>query len=569
MSTLNCDALYIATGNNGNDFGLLQGWDNQTLGTDESRCFLGGMLAGASILESLEHGMRASKQIEKYLLTGDVHDYTEEYPHENCERLMQVDTLQNQPVIVPASPEGYTKEEAVKEASRCLKCDCSRCMNSCEMLQHFKKSPLKIVKEIYTDSIVLHGLSHKTLTREVAACNMCGQCKSVCPTAVDMGAALLFARRDRVQQDNYPKAFHDYWLRQMEFSINEASVFQLPPDKETCNYLFFPGCQLGSSDPQYVLSSYQKLLDLTGGDTGLMLTCCGAPAYWAGEEERHGQVLSHIRSFWEKSGKGTVICACMTCMKILREYDSDINTVSLYEMLDTVSAPTVDFSGAVFDPCSARDEPETRASIRSLLKKMNVSAEELPFHDESAKCCGWGGHIYPSNPKLFNTIVDNRINAADFPYIVYCSNCRDVFAAKGKSCVHFLDLYFALNDGYRPAPTIKDKHDNSLYLKQAILKAFWDKEYQIPWFQGENMELIITKQLANKLEEMLISQDLLRKAINHAETTGEKFCDINSGLNICSLKDGMCTLWVHYKAAGQNEAYEIVNAYTHRMEILE
>ena len=125
LSTLNCDAVYIATGNNGNDFGLLQGWDNQTLGTNESRCFLGGMLAGASILESLEHGMRASKQIEKYILTGDVPDYTEEYPHENCERLMQVDMLPNQPVIVPASPEGYTKEEAIKEASRCLKCDCS------------------------------------------------------------------------------------------------------------------------------------------------------------------------------------------------------------------------------------------------------------------------------------------------------------------------------------------------------------------------------------------------------------------------------------------------------------
>ncbi len=202
IGSLNCDAVYIATGKNGNDFGLLDSFDDKTLGTNESRCFMGGMLTGVSILDSLEHGMRASKQIEKFLLTGEVHDYIEEYPYENCERLMQIDTLPDQPAVIPANPEGYTKEEAVREASRCLKCDCSRCMKSCEMLQSFKKSPLKIVKEIYTDSIVLHGLSHRTLTREVASCNMCGQCKSVCPTAVDMGAAFLFARRDRVEQNN-------------------------------------------------------------------------------------------------------------------------------------------------------------------------------------------------------------------------------------------------------------------------------------------------------------------------------------------------------------------------------
>mgnify|MGYP002624245955 CR=1 FL=1 len=256
-------------------------------------------------------------------------------------------------------------------------------------------------------------------------------------------------------------------------------------------------------------------------------------------------------------------------MKILKEYCSDIKTVSLYEMLDTAEAPAVDFEGAIFDPCSSRYEKEARAVIRSLLKKMNVSAEELPFHDEAAKCCGWGGHIYPANRILFNTIVENRISAAEYPYIVYCSNCRDVFAAKGKNCVHFLDLYFGLSSGERKAPTIKEKHDNSLSLKQTILKTYWEQNYAIPEFQGENMNLIMTRQLADKLEELLISQDLVRKAISQAETSGEKFYDMNSGLQICSLRDGMCTLWVHYKPAGQNEAYEILNVYTHRMEILE
>lgn len=571
LEDLSYDAVYIATGKSGGDFGLLEGWDEQNLSTVKEGCFLGGMITGIPVVEAIAQGVSASRQIEKYLLTDTVRDNTEEFPYENCERYLCGDLVTDLPEITASDGVCYSQEEAKEEASRCLQCDCSKCMDSCEMLKHFNKSPQKVVKEIYTDSIVLPGMSHRTLTREVAACNMCGECRTVCPNSVDMGAAFLFARRDRAAAGNYPKVFHEYWLRQMDFSVREASILKTPLGKENCRYLFFPGCQLGSSSPNTVKAAYESLLKLTDNDTGLMLICCGAPAYWAGEESLHAETLARIRQFWESSGKGTVICACMTCIKVFREMMPEIPVMSLYDYLAERPGSPNDaaFKGAVFDPCSAREEGSARRAVRRMLDGMKVKHEELPFHDERAKCCGWGGHIYPANPELFREIVDKRICAADLPYIVYCSNCRDVFAAAGKHCVHVLDLYFGADTGKRGAPSIKEKHDNSLYLKQSLLKDHWNESCEIPGFEGDNMKLLLTDKLKKKTGELLLSEDILRKAVTKAEKENDKFIDHEGNHFICSWKDGDCTIWVHYRPAGEEDAFEIVNVYMHRMKVLE
>ncbi len=565
------DAVYVATGRDGDDFGLMDSWNEKSYATSAEACFIGGMKTGSSVVDAIAQGVIVSRQIEKYLLAGSVQDYEDDFPYENCERYLCTEQVTDEPAVVAADNGIYSAEEASLEASRCLQCDCSKCMDSCEMLKHFKKSPQKIVKEIYTDSIVLHGMSKRTLTREVAACNMCGQCRHECPTSVDMGAAFLFARRDRAAAGNYPKAFHEFWLSQMDISVNEASVLKLPSGKDKCAYLFFPGCQLGSSDPDYVSMTYDYLAEHTGDDTGLMLTCCGAPAYWAGEEALHGQVTDRIREFWKASGSGTVICACMTCMKVFRELMPEIPVISLYEVMQDMADDhaKVSFEGAVFDPCSARDNEGARTAVRGLLNKVGVHPAELPFHDEKAKCCGWGGHIYPANRELFDQIVGNRVKAADLPYIVYCSNCRDVFASAGKDCVHILDLFFALRSDNRKAPTIKEKYDNSIRLKKTLLENYWNEEYKVPEFEGDDMDLILSDEIKKKLEMLLLSEDILRKAIAKAEADGDKFVNETEGYNICSYEEGLCTIWVHYRAADPENTYEVRDVYMHRMKIVE
>ena len=130
----------------------------------------------------------------------------------------------------------------------------------------------------------LAALFHPLLTRQTYSCNLCGYCKSICPESVDIGEVLRLSRRARMNANIHPAALQDFWLREMDFATTTGAYTSAPKGKEQCEYAFFPGCQLGAAAPGYVLQSYSYLAQ--NYDTGIMLTCCGAPAYWAGDDKR-------------------------------------------------------------------------------------------------------------------------------------------------------------------------------------------------------------------------------------------------------------------------------------------
>jgi len=205
------------------------------------------------------------------------------------------------PRVQASSPDGYTEEEAKSEAARCLQCDCNNCLRACEMLKAFKKNPHKIAVEVFNDMGVNPPFSVHTLTREVYSCNLCGYCKSVCPESVDMGGLLQFSRSARLNAGVHAPALHDFWMREMEFATSEGSFVSAPKGKKTCAYAFYPGCRLGGSNPEHVLKSYRFLSDKF--DAGIMLGCCGAPAYWAGDDARMNANIEKIRQDWNDLGK--------------------------------------------------------------------------------------------------------------------------------------------------------------------------------------------------------------------------------------------------------------------------
>ncbi len=127
------------------------------------------------------------------------------------------------------------------------------------MLKAFRKDPHKIADEVYTDMGASPPLSSRSLTREAYSCNICGYCKSVCPVDVDMGALLQFSRTARMSAGIHPAALHDFWLREMDFATSEGSFVSAPRGETTCEYAFYPGCQLGASNPLHVLRSYEYL----------------------------------------------------------------------------------------------------------------------------------------------------------------------------------------------------------------------------------------------------------------------------------------------------------------------
>ena len=559
----NFDAVYIATGGGNEDFGLLDGYVPLTFSTKTGGVFLGGGITGAGLTEAIIAGTNAARQIEAYMQTGR----TDAVAHSkaNCSRHVVVKGASPLPRVIPSSGCGYSDDEAMREASRCMLCDCAVCFDSCEMLGDFHKKPGKAAMEVYTDSKVTPPYSTHTITRETYSCNMCSHCKSVCPEGINMGEVFLRSRRDRYESGAAPYAMHDFWLREMEFHTIEASLIAAPRGaiEGKCRYVFYPGCQLGANEPEHVLKTYGILS--SSMDCGIYLGCCGAPAHWAGDQDRFNKNLESIRNVSKALGDPVFIFACSTCETVFSENLPEIPRTSLYQVLMDAAAlkPDSNFrEAAIFDPCAARDNVDMMASVRSLAVKSGIQLEELP---ERNRCCGYGGLIRGGNPGMFEKLSKHRADMSDKPYIVYCSNCQNVFRPLGKKCVHILDIALGL-PAVDDTPLISERRSNSIHIKTVLSRELKNEVYTPEPQLWDEVKLVIDTDLAVKIDKKLISEEDIKEAIWRAETSGEKFTDDRDGANSACLIRSLLTYWVRYEPLPDG-AYRILDAYYHRMRI--
>jgi len=561
IATLPFDAVYVATGKDGNRFGLSL-TDEGPYSTDRNGVFMGGSLTGANTMEAIAQGLNVSSAIEGYLKTGQM-NHTEPLLHQTQ---LTYDAIRMipAPAVAPANGVSFTREEALAEAKRCLRCTCDACVYYSPLMNHFQKFPRKITEdvEISINPSSLDGEA-TVATRLIAMCNHCGLCKEVCPKDIDVGEFLLQSHHTMREKGKMPWAFHEFYLRDMEFANSSAGLTRMPNGHDTCGYLFFPGCQIGASDPRMVMESYRFLLK-THPDTALMLGCCGAPADWAGNEPIHSEVIDRIRSDWKRLGEPTAILACTMCKQMFQRYLPEIKTEFIYTLLEQdgyTPKGNSNVAASIFDPCAARHEEQLQTHVRSIAQRAGYSLEPLPMERRLAECCSYGGQIGVAHPPYTRQIVERRIGQSENPYIAYCTNCRDIFAKAGKETVHILDIVFGLER--RPQPTVSERQHNRLILKKQVLKEFWNEDMDM---EKEKIKLSVSPGLKEKLDRDLILETDLMTVISHCESTGSKLFDPEKGTFTGHLQVGNMTFWVEYRATGNNE-FELVNSYSHRMKI--
>ena len=562
------DAVYIATGASGDNFGLVSD-SGGAFASNKPGVFIGGSIVGSDNVSSIADGLYAVHSIERYLKTGGMN-----HPRENPTARIKLDPSALSPMqcVIPAEGADYTKEEAAFEAARCLRCACDACLRRCDLMEYYKKRPKRIRDEvaITIDPASLDG-EETFAKRLMATCNQCGMCAESCPQNIDLGTFLLDSRRAMHRKGKLPWAFHDFWLKDMRHAQGrQAAVAKLPEGFTEAAYAFFPGCQLGASDPDYVLESYRWLLSVLP-DTALWLTCCGAPAVWSGDEELTKEIFEVLLLQWEALGKPVPIFACTTCKQMFERYLPEISGVYLFDLMHRENfVPRREIGGVeycVFDPCTSRNEPDLQSAVRTLAIGAGAKLSPLPDEGRRAKCCSWGGHVSIANPHYAKTVVTKRVKQNERPYIAWCVNCRDIFAAEDKEAVHLLDILFNINDGNRQSPGCNERRKNRARLKQRALQEFWGQE-TLPdeIIESENIILHIDDSLYRKLAKDMVLEEDMRRTIARCETTGRTIRNEAAGsLRGYAVIDRI-TCWVEYKKLANGE-YHLLNAYCHRMAI--
>ena len=585
IASLKFDACFIATGGESGEFnGLIPAYES----CPEYRTTFESVKKGIFIVPDAEdkyssivavlQGMQASRSIERYLKNTSLYSGREnELSTDTCLYTDVSEGSITRAVIPFNLSAGYTKEEAMEEASRCLLCECLECNKKCMYLRNYKGYPKTYISAFTGMYYTPKGLGTKKYMHQLNSCSLCGLCKEVCPVNLDMGQINDELKKIFCHNGSMPAGFHDFWLRDMEFSSgDDYFMVKGQPHLSESEYMFFPGCQLGASDPSYVLNTYRYLTEKIKGGVGLYLGCCGAPADWSGRNDILDKTIQTLRENWENQGKPQFILACPTCHKIFQKYLADVPVLSLWEMFSEYGIPDGYTKGngtviALYDPCSSRYLPQVQKSVRDLLKNMGYVIEELKMNGRYAQCCSYGGLISTVNPKLAQEIRDQRVNASPRDYVTYCTNCRDDFAGNGKLTWHLLDIIFgdgSAGNTLKIPPTRSQRIKNRKTVKADMLETYWGEKMESPELEYETINLILPDDIIKAMDDRFILMNEIKQVIYHAEKNGSKFFDKENGHYSAHMKIGSVTYWAEYLKHDDN-SYTIFKTYSHRVQIME
>lgn len=140
----------------------------------------------------------------------------------------------------------------------------------------------------------------------------------------------------------------------------------------------------------------------------------------------------------------TIINNCAGCDRRFRSLYEGINTISLWEILDSIpelELPRYEgLTVSIHDSCSFRQKPQVHQAVRSLLRKMNIEIVESEFSGTKSVCCG--DNLYSKVP-LEDIKEFQKKRAAQMPcqdVVVYCVSCIKSMTVGGKTAHHMVDL---------------------------------------------------------------------------------------------------------------------------------
>ena len=462
---------------------------------------------------------------------------------------------------IPMGSEGYSREEAMQEAGRCISCHCDECIKGCAYLQHYKKFPRVLTREIYNNVSIIMG--DHMMNKPINACSLCGQCAVTCPNGYDMGDICHIARQNLVSTGKMPLAPHEFALMDMGFSNEDAFLCRRQPGYESCKYVFFPGCQATAIAPETVKAAYLDLCERLEGGVALMLGCCGAICDWAGRFEMQDKTEEFIRSQLAILGDPMVIAGCPTCKKQLAKHEG-IELIGVWDILNRIGLPEsakgLNVPAAVHDSCGARGDADTQQAVRSLAALMGCELVDTPYDKDKSPCCGYGGLTAYANREVAKEMTQKCLERTDLPYITYCMACKDRFAREGRESRHLLELIYGTDAG--APPDISQKRYNRLMLKISLLKELWKEDVEMT---GPDFHIEFTEEVLDKMDDRMILKTDVIRVMEQYQKTQEAILDDEIGLCIARARLGNVTFWVKFQE--EDGGYRIHGAYSHRMGI--
>jgi len=524
--------------------------DPVTYETSAKGVFAGGFVRNGkhSPVWEAADGKRAANSIDRFLQGASLTS--------GREREISLETKLFTPLDdVPSLP---PSNDPVEEARRCIGCECRYCVRECVFLGKYKGYPKTYAREIYNNFAIVQG--SRTANKMINSCALCGLCEILCPNDFPMAELCRSARGQMVDKDIMPPSVHEFALLDMDHA-NSPWAAGWRPGKRATRAVFFPGCQLGAAMPDQTQKLIEHLYGLFEGDMGLLLGCCGAPAWWSGRKKSVEEVVGNIGKTLESEGNPILILACSSCDEVFSKFLPHVPRVSVWQILLEKGLPdgkTQKSPLALHDPCTTRLNGDWQASVRQILQTLGQEFEELDFGRERTRCCGYGGLQVMADPDLAKEGVRRRLSESENDFLAYCAMCRESLAGSGKRVLHLLDLLFPLP--FEAGRTGFSKRQwNRKRLREKLLgPCGLSRE---PW---EGLVITVPEDVREKLEERHILDSDIMYTLWQAQESG-MFLISPEDTRLASSRRGNVTFWVEYRP--EEDSFFIINAWSHRMTV--
>ena len=356
--------------------------------------------------------------------------------------------------------------EIEKVIDKCT--ECGICLNECDFLQKYSEFPRELAVKYKNNDLT--GIIPYS-------CNICGLCKLRCPLDLDIGKMFIEIRQQLVKCGLGPLPEHASIVEAQEFYISDEFKTVIPSGDESTKRIFFPGCSLSAYSPDLVKKTYEYL-DEKLGETGIMLGCCGGPAYLTGDHETSYSISQDMIQEVEKVKAREIIVACPFCYGLLKQNYPDMKFISLFVILNKIGIPariteSTNSNYNIHDPCTARFQTEIQDSVRSIVKKLGYNTVEIAHSKDESHCCGMGGMVYAVDEELGKLKSMRTLDETEYDTVTYCATCRETLQGQGGRVLHVLDLIFNQdldNASNVPPNSPETTIENLKSLKSALIK---------------------------------------------------------------------------------------------------
>lgn len=362
-----------------------------------------------------------------------------------------------------------TQESYLNELSKCVRCGTCKtfCPTYLTTLNETMgaRGRVALLGELGSGHLGPTGI----LADKIFSCMLCGACKNLCPTGINIPEVIYQGRS--VLKDSYKKGrllrsllkhsisrldtiipLIRLYQKLIHTPLHKAGLLPYIPEisskpfnkraqvykkiKKIGRVAIFAGCSvnyfypnLGNALSNILLSKGYEVVVFKGE------SCCGAPLRSIGLEEEAISLAKKNIEHFNKVHAEAIISMCPTCTMVIKEQypvltgSTISNIMDVNEFLLKINiASDLEIDPAVFtyhDPCHLSYGPGITDEPRQILK--GIKGVEFIEMNNANECCGFAGFFSVQYKDISDEIgrkkIDNIINTSAETVVTSCPGC--------------------------------------------------------------------------------------------------------------------------------------------------